>query len=134
MQTPTVLIVEDEPHIAAVVAMKLQQGGLRTAIAADAREALAIVGKGGICLVVSDINLPGTSGVELAMALAEGAATKDIPILLLTGMGHTMDAAALACPSVRGVLAKPFSPRELLQRALAAIACSSREGGASMAA
>ncbi len=137
-----VLIVEDEPHIAEMVAMKLQQGGLQTAVAHDGAEALLLLARMTFSLVVADVNLPGISGVELARRMAADEQWRRVPVILVTGFGLGLEPIASDCPSVCAVLAKPFSPRDLLQRALSVISSppslsgglGGGPGGASIAA
>lgn len=122
-QQHTILIVDDEPHIAAVVAAKLRRCGLRVVTAADGRDALSVLRTEAVDLVISDVRMPDTDGVALVRAMASDARTAHIPVLIITGLGHDLDDEAMLGPRVVGVLRKPFSPRELaafVQRALPA--------------
>jgi two-component system phosphate regulon response regulator PhoB len=114
MNPQTVLIVDDEPAIAAVVALKLQGAGFATVMAHDGHEALRLAADRRFDLIIADVGMPGGQG--LPQALAADERTGALPVLLLTGMGHMIDPALRGSPNVRGVLAKPFSPRELLAR------------------
>lgn len=120
-QQHTVLIVDDEPHIAAVVAAKLRRCGLRVVTAANGDEALAILGEEPIDLVVSDLRMPGSDGASLLRAMAADPRTARTPVIILTGLGHDIDDDVPHTPRLAAVLRKPFSPRELaacVQRAL----------------
>jgi ribonuclease P protein subunit RPR2 len=64
-------------------------------------------------VIVLDINMPGTTGLELCVELKAGPATRDIPIVLLTGSESGTDAAAKKV-GADAFVRKPFSPLELL--------------------
>lgn len=118
----TILIVDDEPHIAAVVALKLEDAGYRTRVCSDGREALRLAQSELFDAVVSDLNMPKFGGADLCRALAASTATAGLPVLLVTGLAHAPSELSWAHPNVRGVIAKPFSPREMLVRLEAMLA------------
>jgi PAS domain S-box-containing protein len=109
----TVLLVEDNPDVAAVSTSLLEQLGYSVRRVADAEEALREVERDGVDLVFSDIVMPGKmDGLDLARRLRE--VRPDLPVLLATGYS---DVAA----SVRGdfsILRKPYEIHQL-SRALA---------------
>lgn len=117
-----ILIVDDEPHIAAVVALKLEDAGYRTRVCSDAREALRLAQSERFDAVVSDLNMPNFGGADLCRALAASSATAGLPVLLVTGLAHAPSELSWAHPNVRCVIAKPFSPREMLVRLEAMLA------------
>jgi CheY-like chemotaxis protein len=114
MQNRRVLIVEDEPQIAAVIAHKLGKAGLKAQSVFDAGQALRRLQAERFDLVLIDLHLPGMSGGELVKALALDPATRALPILIITGTPFRPEPADLGSAMVRGVLPKPFSPSELL--------------------
>jgi DNA-binding response OmpR family regulator len=120
MKTPTILIVEDEPHIAEVVALKLQQAQFRTIMARDGNEALAALDQQKVDLVIADVAMPGMSGLELSREIALRH-KRVLPVILLTGISHASDSLDLENTHVAGVIAKPFSPKQLLARVLKAL-------------
>ncbi|MGD9688269.1 MAG: response regulator [Phycisphaerales bacterium] len=136
MNDQTVLIVEDEPHIAEVVAMQLRFGGLNSIITADAREALIVLADRRVDLIVADVGLPGLSGVDLAHLLCGEPRCEHIPIVLLTGRSEGVSQEAIAGTRVVATILKPFSPRQVLRTVRVAIAESQAglsgraEGGA----
>lgn len=111
-----ILIVDDEPHIAAVVAMKLEDAGYRTRQCGDGREALRAAKQERFDAVVADLSMPGFGGADLCRGLAADPRTADVPVLLITGLAHAPAELSGLHPNVRGVIAKPFSPREVLIR------------------
>ena len=88
-----VLVVDDEPSIRTVVQRFLARRGYQTDVAEDAQDALAKLSNGGYGVVVSDIVLPGMSGVSLLKAIREQA--PDVQVIMMTGE-PTVDTAAEA--------------------------------------
>jgi len=111
-----VLVVEDEPDIAALIAYQLTREGYRVETAASGTEALAAVGKEIPDLVVLDRMLPGLSGDEVLAALRGESATRAIPILVLTAKKEQEDRISGFELGADDYLTKPFSPRELVLR------------------
>lgn len=123
MSQRTILVADDEPHIVQVVALKLRNAGYGVLTAGDGEEALEIAHRNRIDLVVTDQMMPFLTGTELARKLHESERTRGIPVLLLTARGYAIDPDERKSANLRGLLAKPFSPRELLaeiERELAA--------------
>lgn len=121
MQTETILILEDEPHIAAVVALKLEQAGHAAVTSENLSEAKRLLRARAFGLVIADVHLRGECGIDLADWLPSSGRNANTPVLLLTGSGRGVANGALP-PLVRGVLTKPFSPSLLLSQAEAVIA------------
>ena len=128
-----VLVVEDEPDIAALIAYQLTREGFRVETAANGNEALSAVGREVPDLVVLDRMLPGLSGDEVLQTLRTESATKTIPILVLTAKKEQEDRIAGFELGADDYLTKPFSPRELVLRVRAILRrlekASGREGG-----
>ena len=123
MSQRTILVADDEPHIVQVVALKLRNAGYGVLTAGDGEEALEIAHRNRIDLVVTDQMMPFLTGTELARKLHESERTRGIPVLLLTARGYAIDPDERKSANLRGLLSKPFSPRELLaeiERELAA--------------
>jgi two-component system cell cycle sensor histidine kinase/response regulator CckA len=109
-----ILLVEDDARLQALLSTVLRKCGYEVTIAANGSEALAAVhGRAGrFGLVVSDVMMPGMSGLELARHLrAEG---QSVPILLLSGYGEA-DLASVAGLAV-SFAEKPVSPAALARR------------------
>lgn len=119
-----VLVVDDEVHIVNIVAMKFRQSGFEVHTARDPQEALEIAQQEVPDLVIADHQMPGGSGIDLCKALKTTVATKDVPAILLTAYDFSIVQEALGDCNVRAVMAKPFSPRELLTRANELLASS----------
>lgn len=116
MRTPIILIVDDEAHVRYIVELKLREAGYNVIVATNGRQAFELTARERPDLVVTDFQMPGEDGLELAIRLAEQPTTRDVPLLMLTARGHRVDAATLARTNIRAMLAKPFSPRDLVTR------------------
>lgn len=114
--SPRVLVVEDESDIAALIAYQLTREGFRVETVANGPDALRAVHREIPDLVVLDRMLPGLSGDEVLKSLKTEAATKDIPILVLTAKREQEDRIAGFELGADDYLTKPFSPRELVLR------------------
>ncbi len=112
-----ILLVDDEEALAQATTMSLTHFGYRVTGVHSAAEALTIFEHqpGGIDLVITDLTMPGMSGIELANALYE--ARPDLPVILASGFGGTRTAHFEHGPGVRAVLEKPFT-WEVLARAV----------------
>jgi two-component system, OmpR family, phosphate regulon response regulator PhoB len=114
-----VLVVEDEPDIAALIAYQLTRAGYRVETASSGAEALAAIGRKIPDLVILDRMLPGMSGDEVLRNVRADAATKALPVMILTARREQDDRIAGLELGADDYLTKPFSPRELVLRAQA---------------
>jgi DNA-binding response OmpR family regulator len=110
----TLLVVDDEPHLTRVVAFNLRRAGATVLTARDGEPALAVARVCRPDLVVTDFQMPGMDGCELARQLRHDPATERVPVLMLTARGHRVSPAELAGTNVRQLMGKPFSAAELL--------------------
>ncbi len=111
-----VLIVEDEPAIAELVALHLRHAGFEVALADTGEAAQAEINRALPSLVVLDWMLPGQSGVALARRWRADERTRDLPLVMLTARGEEADMVAGLESGADDYVAKPFSPKELLAR------------------
>jgi two-component system phosphate regulon response regulator PhoB len=124
--THNILIVDDEAHILQVLSLKLRNCGYSITTAVDGEDAMHQVKQNPPDLVITDVQMPYMNGLELALALSSDSATKDIPVIMLTARGHTLETSDTDIPNVREVLSKPFSPRgiaELCAQLLSDVPC-----------
>jgi CheY-like chemotaxis protein len=112
--TARILVVDDEAHIVQVVALKFRNAGLEVETAGDGDEALALLRRTPCDLVVTDLQMPTMSGIELARAMSSDPALSRIPILMLTARGHLLREGEADSANIARVVHKPFSPRGLL--------------------
>lgn len=116
MDKHKILVVDDEPHIRHVVASKLRNAGFEVIVAEDGREAYETARLQKPDLIVTDCQMPELSGLELCAKLRGDAATAEIPALILTARGFSLDPRELAATNIKEVIAKPFSPRDVLAK------------------
>ena len=109
----TVLVVDDEPIVREVVVNYLRREGFRTLEAADGDAARRLVEEGSPTLVVLDVMLPGTDGLELCRWIR---ARSDLPVIMLTARGEEADRIVGLELGADDYVTKPFSPRELAAR------------------
>ncbi len=113
---PRILIVEDEPAIAELIAVNLKHGGFEPVVAYDSvtaqRELDAVLPDA----ILLDWMLPGQSGLSLARHWRKQTRTRAIPILMLTARGDEPDKVAGLDAGADDYITKPFSTQELLAR------------------
>jgi two-component system, OmpR family, phosphate regulon response regulator PhoB len=114
--SPRVLVVEDEPDIAALIAYQLTREGFRVETASTGTDALTAVNREIPDLVVLDRMLPGISGDEVLRTLRQQTSTASIPVLVLTAKREQEDRIQGLELGADDYLTKPFSPRELVLR------------------
>jgi two-component system, OmpR family, response regulator ResD len=110
----SVLVVDDEPTIAEIVARYLERAGYEARVAGDGPQALAAAGEHRIDLVVLDLMLPGIDGLEVMRRLR--GATAPPAIILLTARGEESDRITGLRLGADDYVVKPFSPAELVAR------------------
>ena len=108
-----ILLVDDDPALRTLLRTTYEVADVAVVEAKDAVAARREIRTARPDVIVLDINMPGTTGLELCAELKAAPATRDIPIVLLTGAEGRMDAAAKKAGADAFVL-KPFSPLELL--------------------
>jgi two-component system, OmpR family, alkaline phosphatase synthesis response regulator PhoP len=114
----TVLVVDDEPRIAAIAADYLRHAGFVVLIAEDGAEALDLARKKRPDLVVLDLGLPGVGGLDVARTLR---AETEVPIVMLTARVEESDRLLGLELGADDYITKPFSPRELVARVKAVL-------------
>jgi two-component system, OmpR family, phosphate regulon response regulator PhoB len=114
--TSTILVVEDEPAIAELLAVNLGFAGHKVMRAADAESAETLIAGALPDLIVMDWMLPGMSGVKLARRLRSQARTREIPIIMLTARTDETDKIEGLETGADDYITKPFSPKELMAR------------------
>ena len=120
-QPRKILVVDDESHITQVVSLKLSNAGYAVVTAGDGEEGFEIACQEKPDLVITDLQMPYMSGIELAKKLRRNPATASTPVLMLTARGYALDQSELGQTNIKGVMSKPFSPREVLERSRAAL-------------
>jgi DNA-binding response OmpR family regulator len=109
----TVLVVDDEPIVREVVVGYLEREGFRTLEAGDGDTARRLLDDDSLSLVVLDVMLPGTDGLELCRWIRSRS---DLPVIMLTARGEEADRIVGLELGADDYVTKPFSPRELAAR------------------
>ncbi len=124
-----ILIVEDEPKLAALLADYLKAAGYRTGICADGREVEAQVRQLAPALLLLDLMLPGKDGLDVCRTLRRFS---EVPIVMVTARVEEIDRLLGLELGADDYICKPFSPREVVAR-VRAILRRSRAGTTAVA-
>src|SRR3954462_449962 len=106
-----ILVIDDEDVIRGLMVEILESDGHEVVDADTAECALALLENDDFDLVVSDVIMPGLSGLELLDAVRTRRAS--LPVLLVTGAGTSDTLNEALTPGAAGLVAKPFSHAEL---------------------
>ena len=112
----TILIVEDEPAIAELVALHCKHAGYVVKVAHAVLDARDVVDEALPDLIVLDWMLPDKSGIDFARELRKDERTRDLPILMLTARAAEDDKVRGFEVGADDYVTKPFSPKELIAR------------------
>ncbi|WP_124054032.1 response regulator transcription factor [Arcanobacterium ihumii] len=118
MKKPVALVVDDEAQMVSIIRFALETQGFECLDAKNAGDAWSLIQKNWIDLAVLDVMLPNGSGVELTKKIRHHHLK--FPIILLTALGDEEDRIRGLEAGADDYVTKPFSPRELALRALAA--------------
>lgn len=110
----SVLIVEDEPYIVESLTFLIEREGHNVASVLDGDAALAAIGERHPDLVILDIMLPKRNGFEILKWIRGNAATKAIPVLILTAKGQDADRKKALEFGVDAFVTKPFSNKDVI--------------------
>ncbi|MGC7405558.1 response regulator [Pandoraea pneumonica] len=111
--TAPILIVEDEPKLAALLAEYLRVAGMPCRILSDGRDVLPAVRTTEPRLILLDLMLPGMDGLEVCRAVRE---ISEVPIVMLTARAAETDRLLGLELGADDYICKPFSPREVVAR------------------
>jgi DNA-binding response OmpR family regulator len=110
-----VLVVEDEPGLAEVLALHLRAAGYAPVVARDGLEALYALDRAPPRVILLDLHLPRLSGFRLLALLQQRPAAARAPVLVLTALNFA-EAREVARAGVAGFMTKPFDPAAVVQR------------------
>jgi two-component system chemotaxis response regulator CheY len=114
-----VLIVDDSSVMRKIVERALRQAGLElTEVleASNGAEALTQVQKGGLDMILSDINMPVMDGLEFLKSLAGVEAAKGVPVIMITTEGSEARVVEALSAGAKAYLRKPFTPEQVKER------------------
>jgi DNA-binding response OmpR family regulator len=114
---PSVLVVEDDIHIAHVLIFMLERQGYTVTHAADGRAAVEhVVSQAPPDLVLLDVMLPYVDGFEIIALIRAQAGWADVPVIMLTAKNTERDTVRALDAGANDFIIKPFQPQELLAR------------------
>ena len=121
MAKESVLVVDDEEDILELVTYNLAKEGYQVSAASTGEEGLNLVRSRKPDLVVLDLMLPGTDGLEVCRAIKSDPKTNKTPVIMLTAKGEEADIVQGLELGADDYITKPFSPRVLLARVKAVL-------------
>lgn len=124
----TILLVDDDAALLEVTSIVLASEGYRVITAEDGIEALQVVGRDRLDLVVLDIMLPRMSGFEVLKKIREQS---DVPVILLTAKSQSVDKVVGLELGADDYITKPFDTKEVLARIKAIMRRFGRQEGKS---
>ena len=124
-----VLIVEDEPDIAGLLAFHLEREGYQVHRSRSGVDALQQVRARRPDLMLLDLMLPGMDGLEVCRRLRQEPVTASLPIVMLTAKGEEVDRVLGLELGADDYIVKPFSPKEVVARVRAVLRRSQAAGG-----
>ena len=116
MSKGKILVVDDEIYIVHILDFSLGMEGYEVITALDGEQALEKVAIEKPDLIVLDIMMPKLDGYEVCKAIKSDAATKSIPVILLSAKGRNVDQKMGFDVGADDYITKPFSPRKLVER------------------
>jgi len=110
----TVLVIEDEDFISSMISRSLKEEGYQVIVTSDLKSSLIVLDSGAIDLVISDVMLPFTGGLDIVDYIRDHEELEETPIILVTGM----DKDVLETSSLRAnaIMSKPFDMIELIDK------------------
>lgn len=116
MSKKLVLICDDDPLLVELLEYRLAARGFATAVAMDGAEALARAAELHPDAILLDAMMPVHDGYEVLRRLREDAATKDVPVIMLTARRQERDIVSALELGANDYMVKPFIPEELVTR------------------
>ena len=110
----TVLVVDDDPIMHRVLKLYLERNGYEMISANNGREAIELAGRELPRLIVLDVRMPEMGGLATLRQLKEAAATKAIPVIVVTVHSDRLTRMEAEASGAAAFLAKPFRPAQLL--------------------
>jgi len=110
-----ILTADDSASMRQMIGFTLRQAGYEVVEAVDGKDALAKLESGtSVGLIITDLNMPNMDGIELIRAVRARAASKFVPILMLTTESSDDKKASGKSAGATGWIVKPFSPDQLI--------------------
>lgn len=109
-----IMTVDDSPTIRQMVALTLRDAGYEVIEAVDGCDALDLLAKEPVHMLITDLNMPNLDGVGLIREVRKDPANRFIPIIMLTTESHDSKKQEGKAAGASGWIVKPFKPEQLL--------------------
>src|ERR1700710_1108454 len=116
MASTKILIIDDEPDVIDLLSLHLRKAGFALSTATDGATGLRLAREETPALIILDLLLPKMPGLEICKVLKTDAATRQIPVLMLTAKAEEIDRIVGLEFGADDYVTKPFSPREMVLR------------------
>ncbi len=115
---PSILVVEDDEHIADLLRFLLERQGYHVEVRSDGRSALSLINNSQTrpCMILLDVMLPFIDGFELVEAIRRRADWATVPLVMLTAKTAEADIVRALDAGANDYIVKPFQPNELMAR------------------
>ncbi len=108
----TILVIEDEDFISGLIAKSLREEGYGVIVTSDYKSSIKVIDSMSIDLIISDVMLPYTGGLDIAEYVKNESQNKGVPVILVTGMDK--DVLSTTAINVTAILSKPFDMLQLI--------------------
>ena len=112
----SILIADDDPDILLLLSVYFERAGYDVAQARNGSEALQLATEQLPSIAMLDVTMPGLDGFEVTRALRENAATRTMPVILLTARAQATDVAQGMAAGADEYVKKPFEAADLIER------------------
>jgi len=112
----SILIADDDPDILLLLSVYFERAGYEVAQARNGSEALQLAPEQLPSIAMLDVTMPGLDGFEVTRALRENAATRSMPVILLTARAQATDVAQGMAAGADEYVKKPFEAADLIDR------------------
>jgi two-component system alkaline phosphatase synthesis response regulator PhoP len=124
-----ILVAEDDPDIADLLAHYLQRAGFEADLVASGRDVLTRIKKAPPDVLLLDLMLPGLDGLDVCRSVRSDPASAGIPIIMVTAKGEESDRIVGLELGADDYITKPFSPNEVIARIRALLRRANRTAG-----
>lgn len=121
MYKPTILLIEDEEDIAALIKLQAEMSGYRLHVEVDGLNGLLAIKREKPDLVILDLMLPGQSGLDVCRKMKNDEELKDIPVIMISAKSEEIDVVLGLELGADDYVTKPFSPKVLFSRVRAVL-------------
>src|SRR5512133_3538647 len=121
--TKSILVVDDDPEIVAMLNTRLSKRGYKVSTAGDGNRAIELAKREKPDIVLLDVMMPGKSGWEVARALKQDPVTQDVKIVMVTAIGEQVNEITSPLYGADAHIDKPFE-FEKLEKVIAGLVSS----------